>query len=159
MREVDIGPVENFTTLPAEFTVEGKRYFLVRSEEHWVALSAVCPHKGGDVVDQGDVFSCPQHGWTFDKQSGRCLNVSRAALEPIPVQNQDGRLVFQMRHEQAPATPSRRIRKGDFSLSLHAHACFQIDHNGFSLLTDPWLDGPAFMGAWTQYPPPLVRPE
>ncbi|OYR91164.1 hypothetical protein DJ71_03350, partial [Halorubrum sp. E3] len=39
-------------------------------------------------------------------------------------------------------------------VSLLSHATLSIEYNGFKLLTDPWLDGPAFLDGWTQYPPP-----
>jgi CMP-N-acetylneuraminate monooxygenase len=42
------------------------------------------------------------------------------------------------------------------SVHLHAHACLEISYEGFTLLTDPWLDGPAFLGSWAQYPPPAA---
>lgn len=38
-------------------------------------------------------------------------------------------------------------------ITLVFHAALLIEYDGFTLLTDPWIDGPAFLGAWTQYPP------
>ncbi|MCG8583328.1 MAG: MBL fold metallo-hydrolase [Pirellulales bacterium] len=45
----------------------------------------------------------------------------------------------------------------DVTVRLHAHACIEIEHRDFRLLIDPWLTGPAFLGAWTQFPPPRVH--
>jgi CMP-N-acetylneuraminate monooxygenase len=44
----------------------------------------------------------------------------------------------------------------DVDVRVHAHACVEIEHRSFRLLIDPWLTGPAFLGAWTQFPPPVV---
>jgi hypothetical protein len=38
-----------------------------------------------------------------------------------------------------------------------AHASVLIESNGVRLLTDPWLDGPTYLGAWWQFPEPLSR--
>ncbi len=42
------------------------------------------------------------------------------------------------------------------TIRLHSHACIEISRNGFTLLTDPWLDGPAFFSAWAPFPAPAV---
>ena len=42
------------------------------------------------------------------------------------------------------------------TIRLHSHACIEISRNGFTLLTDPWLDGPAFFSAWAPSPAPAV---
>jgi len=39
-------------------------------------------------------------------------------------------------------------------ITLVSHASLLIEGNEFTLLTDPWIDGPAFLNSWTQYPPP-----
>ena len=45
------------------------------------------------------------------------------------------------------------------TIKLLAHACLEIKYNGFTLLTDPWLAGPAFHGSWIQYPAPSCESE
>jgi CMP-N-acetylneuraminate monooxygenase len=47
-----------------------------------------------------------------------------------------------------------RTAKAGLSIALHSHACLEISYEGFTLLTDPWLDGPAFLGAWAASPAP-----
>ena len=37
---------------------------------------------------------------------------------------------------------TRKTSPTDIDFKLHAHACLEIIHEGFSILTDPWLDGP-----------------
>jgi CMP-N-acetylneuraminate monooxygenase len=45
------------------------------------------------------------------------------------------------------------------NIKLHSHACLEIIHNEFSLLLDPWIDGPAFLGSWVQFPPTKITSE
>jgi len=45
------------------------------------------------------------------------------------------------------------------NIKLHSHACLEIVHDDFSLLIDPWLSGPAFLGSWIQFPEAKITPE
>jgi len=60
----------------ALFNIDGKFY----------ALENTCPHAGGPLGDgtlEGDIISCPWHGWTFHVPTGQCLkNVSRSWIVP-----------------------------------------------------------------------------
>jgi CMP-N-acetylneuraminate monooxygenase len=158
VREVVLGPEETFVALPAAVEVDGRPYFLVSFDGAYRLLSTVCPHKGGRVGDRGDVFECPQHGWQFDRRTGRCLNSPLNELTAYPAEVRDGVVVAQLPAER------RRRRDADAPIpeglrfTLHAHACVEVDYRGFSLLTDPWIAGPAFFGAWAGYPEPLVDP-
>ncbi|QDT47659.1 Ferredoxin CarAc [Symmachiella dynata] len=52
----------------AVYHVDGKFY----------ALDGICPHAGGPLGEgtlQGNIVTCPWHGWQFDVTSGQhCLN-------------------------------------------------------------------------------------
>lgn len=40
---------------------------------NWYAIQNVCPHRGGPVGEghlEGDVVTCPWHGWKFDITTG-----------------------------------------------------------------------------------------
>jgi CMP-N-acetylneuraminate monooxygenase len=70
------------------------------------------------------------------------------------------RMAAESREQRAEAVRTGAASEPRFpnvDVRLHAHACLEVEHRGFRLLMDPWLAGPAFLGAWTQYPPPLVR--
>jgi CMP-N-acetylneuraminate monooxygenase len=154
---VDLGPVTAFTEWPTRISLGSKSYYVVRGEAGWQLLSTICPHQGGEVVKVGPCLACPQHGWTFEQSTGKGIN-NTGALSSIPVTVWEGRLFAEI---PLPAvSPSLRPpstkRPEQLTLQLHAHACLEIVSKGFSLLTDPWLCGPAFLGAWTQYPPPVI---
>lgn len=41
----------------------------------------------------------------------------------------------------------------NYTIKLHAHACLEFKYGDFSLITDPWFEGTAFLNSWIQYPP------
>jgi hybrid cluster-associated redox disulfide protein len=152
-----LGPIPSSAELPARLSIGSRTFFLVADGPDFRLLADICPHQGGAVYDEGSRFECPLHGWRFDRLTGRCLNAPSRALTPVAVHIEEGIL-----YADLPAQPRLdRVRAGSrtsigLSVHLHAHACLEISYEGFTLLTDPWLDGPAFLGSWTQYPPPLV---
>ena len=44
-------------------------------------------------------------------------------------------------------------------IKLHSHACLEIINEDLSLLIDPWISGPAFLGSWVQFPEAKITPE
>ena len=153
-----LGRVEDFQELPAKVAVDGRSYFLVRDAAGYRLLSTICPHQGGTVVDEGTRFQCPIHNWQFDRSTGRCLNAPSRTLTSYPVVIDNGRLLVELPSDRsATARAGVKIAPTDLVVRLHAHACVEISRNGFTLLTDPWLDGPAFFGAWAPHPAPSAR--
>lgn len=63
-----------------ELTAGGRVVALFNVEGNFHALDGVCPHAGGPLgegVLQGDVVTCPWHGWQFQVTSGQhCLNAN-----------------------------------------------------------------------------------
>jgi CMP-N-acetylneuraminate monooxygenase len=153
-----IGQVDELVELPARIATGSRTWFLVREADGYRLLSTVCPHQGGDVVDRGSCFECPLHGWRFDRQSGRCLNAPSKSLSSIAVTLEGGTLFADLPGAGTFEHVGRSalVAKPGLTVHLHAHACLEVSYEGFRLLTDPWLDGPAFMGAWAPYPPPQV---
>ena len=153
---VEIGRQDDLGALPRRIEIASASYFLARAGDELRLLSSVCPHKGGIVQDAGDHFQCPRHGWQFDHDTGRCLNAPTRSLSSFPVFERDGVLYAEL--------PARALERGGdrppltapLTFQLHAHACLEIRYRGFTLLTDPWLVGPAFFGSWALWPPPRV---
>ncbi|WP_372635600.1 Rieske (2Fe-2S) protein [Cohnella sp.] len=88
---IDLGPSSLYASLPAEITVEGSPYWLVRDPEgEYRLLMAVCPHAGGDVRPHEDIFYCPLHFWTFHGKTGGCLSDPghRLAYRKVAVNNE-----------------------------------------------------------------------
>ena len=91
--KTDIGAASAFPVLPARVEVGGASYFLIRTRDGYRLLSTVCPHQGGTVEDDGERFVCPNHGFQYDKDGGRCLNAENLRMKSYVVNVQDGRLV------------------------------------------------------------------
>jgi CMP-N-acetylneuraminate monooxygenase len=153
---IRIGRPEDFPRFPAVVTESSRTYFLVRQPSGFALLSNICPHQGGAVYDKGTCYECPLHGWQFDRRTGRCLNAPSRSLALVPVVEEDGVLFAELprpAHVDRVAHGARSAKPG-LTIALHSHACLEISYEGFTLLTDPWLDGPAFLGAWAPSPAP-----
>ncbi len=66
------------------FNVGGKFY----------CIENTCPHSGGPLGEgtlEGDVVTCPWHGWSFDVKDGACqLNADvKQEVFPVTVQGDD----------------------------------------------------------------------
>jgi nitrite reductase (NADH) small subunit len=61
-----------------EFFLEGKPICVARLNGTLSALDNVCPHRGGPLSDgvilDGKIV-CPWHGWQFDLQTGKSVQV------------------------------------------------------------------------------------
>jgi CMP-N-acetylneuraminate monooxygenase len=156
--KVRLGLVQDFGELPTPIVIDARTYFLTHDGAVYHLLSNVCPHQGGSVRNEANELVCPLHGWRFDRGTGRCLNAPSRSLSAMPVHVDDGVLFAEVpatsRVDRVHAAGEKSI---GLSVHLHAHACLEISYEGFTLLTDPWLDGPAFLGSWAPYPAPLVR--
>ena len=77
-----------------EYAVSGRIVALYNVAGEFHALDGVCPHAGGPLgegVLQGNIVTCPWHGWQFDVVSGRhCLNANlRHTTYPVRVVGDD----------------------------------------------------------------------
>ena len=79
----DIAPGSGTTVVAggkslAVFNVDGN-YYVVDNE---------CVHRGGPVGEgelEGNIVTCPWHGWTYDVKTGKCVNNPAACLKSYPV--------------------------------------------------------------------------
>ena len=68
---------------------------LVKSEGRVTAFINVCPHQHTPLVDKyggqisGGVLTCSMHGWSYDLESGNCVNESgRLKLLEVKIENE-----------------------------------------------------------------------
>ncbi len=92
---MDLGAESDFTEFPAYLELEKEPYYLVRSDKGYQLLSSICPHHGGEVLDWGSCFMCPDHGWRFEYTEGVCVNGPDAKMYASPVTVEDGRLIVE----------------------------------------------------------------
>ena len=91
---VDLGEESSYTVFPAPVKVGDASYFLVRESDGFKLLSTLCPHQGGEVMDEGgDQFVCDGHGWKYEKANGVCLERPDFRMKAFLVTVQEKRLV------------------------------------------------------------------
>ena len=153
--------VENISklSLPHKVTIKGDTYYIVEDGNKYKLLSSTCPHQGAKIQLDDDVFSCPVHGWEFDL-SGRCVNIKNQSLYSTELVQSGDTLLVDLKKLNSVVDRRLKSEKStsiDIDFKVHAHACLEICHDGFSFLCDPWLDGPAFYGSWTHHPKPHIK--
>jgi nitrite reductase/ring-hydroxylating ferredoxin subunit len=77
-------------------TTEEHNVFVLPAKNNQV-LSAICPHKGCEVVweQNRNRFSCPCHESYFTADGARISGPSPRDLDPLPMRVQDGKLQVQ----------------------------------------------------------------
>jgi CMP-N-acetylneuraminate monooxygenase len=152
-----IGPDSLLEDLPQSVEINGREYIVSRDPDGQpIIFSSECPHQGGtvEVVDE-ECLRCPRHQWDFDPETGDSTTVPNESLSTYELSQRDGYLYANL--PQVDVTLDFNVSEDKSRLpriDLLSHATLSIEYNGFKLVTDPWLDDPAFLDAWTQYPPP-----
>ena len=91
---VDLGEQSAFPEFPAPVKVGDASYFLVRAGDGYKLLSTLCPHQGGEVMDEcDDQFVCDGHGWRYQKVDGICLSRPDFRMKAFLVTVQENRLI------------------------------------------------------------------
>ncbi len=78
--------------------VDGQDVALFRRGEEIFAIGNECPHQGGSLCDghvEGDIVTCPLHGWEFDLRSGACMTVPGESVPRYLVTVEDGAIFLE----------------------------------------------------------------
>ena len=79
-------------------TVNGQDVALFRRGDEIFAIGNDCPHQGGFLSDgavEGDIVTCPLHGWEFDLRSGACMTVPGESVPRYAVMVEDGAIFLE----------------------------------------------------------------
>tara|TARA_B110001454_G_scaffold64773_1_gene62913 strand:+ start:260 stop:2041 length:1782 start_codon:yes stop_codon:yes gene_type:complete len=114
---------------------------------------------GGSIeFDQKEgCFLCPIHHWKFNKSSGECTNSSQnMSLIDLDVTNgivwiDSSKLKKKKSNKKNETLTTQEIKKS-IKIKLISHATLNISLKKLNILIDPWIEGPAMLGAWRQYP-------
>jgi len=90
MEETLVGTATELNEFPAEVTVNGQWYFLLKDGDSYKLALRICPHAGGHVENMGGRLICPLHMWSFKETDGACINVPGTGLLSHPVTLKDG---------------------------------------------------------------------
>jgi nitrite reductase/ring-hydroxylating ferredoxin subunit len=72
-----------------EFQVAGKAVAVANVGGQFHALNNTCMHRGGPLADgplEGNVVTCPWHGWEYDVTTGKVAQNSSVGVESYPVE-------------------------------------------------------------------------
>lgn len=72
-----------------EFQVGGKAVALANVNGEFHAIDNVCLHRGGPLADgplEGNIVTCPWHGWEYDVRTGRVGQNPSAGVACYPVE-------------------------------------------------------------------------
>jgi len=81
--------------------VDGRDVAVFRHGDEVLAIGNECPHQGGSLCDglvEGDIVTCPRHGWEFDLRSGACMTVPGESVPRYEVTVEEGAVFL----EEAP---------------------------------------------------------
>jgi nitrite reductase (NADH) small subunit len=72
-----------------EIQLDGTTIALANVAGQFHAISNTCLHRGGPLGQgslQGNVVTCPWHGWTYDVTSGKVSSNQKAGVACYPVE-------------------------------------------------------------------------
>ena len=78
--------------------VDGLDVALFRRGDEVFAIGNECAHKGGNLCDgrvEGDIVTCPLHGWEFDLRSGACMTIPGESVPRFAVSVGDGAIYLE----------------------------------------------------------------
>jgi nitrite reductase (NADH) small subunit len=78
--------------------VQGEDVVLYRQGGEVLAIGNECPQQGGSLCDgwvEGDIVTCPLHGWEFDIRSGACMTVPGERVPRHGVAVDDGGVLIE----------------------------------------------------------------
>lgn len=91
MRAVDLDPGKG-----AVVVVKGTRIALFNVDGVFYAIKNTCPHMGGELGEgllQGEVVTCPWHGWRFNVRTGKNPEADVVGVRAFEVRVENGEIL------------------------------------------------------------------
>jgi len=156
--QIKIGSISILSNTPKLIQIKNKPYILdVNSHHEPILFSAICPHQHGTVKKlEKDLWTCPSHDWIFNPKTGVCLNSPQSCLEKFSIIIKDDYLYVDIHLESNKKNISLKNSIGP-KITIISNACVLFEWKNFRILTDPWIEGPAYFGSWTNYPPSNIK--
>ena len=107
-----------------------------------------CDHAGGKLILKGNEAVCPLHGWKLNLNS-LTYNDSHVSKKQKDFTLNDNSSITIEDEKINLVNPFLNERKNSsLKFTWINHACVYIEYNGISIITDPWIFGPAFLTGW-----------
>lgn len=110
----------------------------------WVC-NKICDHAGGKLIVKENKAICPLHGWELNLDTLTYANGTVKKKESFAIN--DGKIIIQNNHNYI-SNPFRVAKNSEFKFRWLNHASIWLSYEGITLVTDPWLFGPAFLTGW-----------
>jgi CMP-N-acetylneuraminate monooxygenase len=124
-------------------------HFIILDENKKVknVIDRVCNHAGGKLILKENCAVCPMHGWKLNLET---LLYQDSHVRKTNIDYSiDGNKIYFEDKESYLINPFKNIVKGsEINIRYLNHATVYFSYGGVSLVTDPWLFGPAFMTGW-----------
>jgi len=118
-------------------------------------IDKVCDHAGGKLIVKNGMGVCPMHGWQLNLNTLE-YNASHVCKSKVDYQLTENNVVLIDDPICTLKNPLKIAPQGKVYVRWLNHATVCITCNGVSIVTDPWLFGPAFMtGWWLTTPSPV----
>jgi len=159
----EIISINSISNLPLNLKINDRNFILSKNaNEEYILISNICPHLGADMLIKDDCIECPVHFWKFDLE-GNPINVKGDGLSSVILMQIDNKLYIEDNSFILSSNKfqSKKLHNGKQSIDfkLHSHASIEIVYDNFSILTDPWFSGTAFLESWINYPESKVNEE
>jgi CMP-N-acetylneuraminate monooxygenase len=110
-------------------------------------IDKVCDHAGGKLILKDDHAICPLHGWKLNLNTLKYQD-SHICKKNVNYRIEDDKLILED-YKRYLINPFKKTMNGnEVKVRYLNHATVEVRYNGVSLITDPWLFGPAFMTGW-----------
>lgn len=109
-------------------------------------IDKVCDHAGGHLIVKGEQAICPMHDWKLNLDSLKYNNdIYKKSLDYELISKDLIKIPNSIQHL---SNPFKSLNKGEVKFRWLNHATIHIECGGMTLITDPWLFGPAFLTGW-----------
>lgn len=110
-------------------------------------IDKVCDHAGGKLILKNDHAVCPMHGWKLNLNTLKYQD-SHIKKANIDYTIESNKLILEDKKSYLTNPFKKIINESEVRVRYLNHATVEVNYNGLSLITDPWLFGPAFMTGW-----------
>ena len=126
-----------------------KNHFFILDEEKQVnqVVDKICDHAGGKLILKGDYAVCPMHGWSLDLRTMKYQD-SHTVKQSVDYFIDNDKLVIPDKESYLVNPFKSDLSETEVEFRFLNHAALSITYKEITLVTDPWLFGPAFMTGW-----------
>lgn len=126
-----------------------KNHFVILDEKRNIinVVDKVCDHAGGRLIHKENHAVCPMHGWKLDLHT---MKYQDSHIQKLTVDYSvvDDKLIIPDNENYLENPFSQICGELEVNFRFLNHATVAFFFNGTTLITDPWLFGPAFMTGW-----------